>query len=322
MARLSWDDDTLAAVDKLRPPPAAFAASYTRWPAGELIAGVSYVCDYRAEEEWGVAKPRRTITSDDPRRFQMTADARRHISLCTTANAVALRADGPLPKTFAWGDVLGEDYASFYQSTLDGVQGRDMYRLNWLTVPQLRAEVKHLGVTPLPRTKAALLDVLRQHVEPTFPDVWPGWFHYGDLLVLRADSGVSARALQRVRAAVETATLGIGSGSGPFHSGLFFYDTTDETAELVAERTRAFDLHDERMAALGTLEHDLRAEMGAKREHLYFLGEPTEFGGEVRYWMNASNMYGWFSLDELRRRDFDACRRRRLASAPADEVAE
>jgi hypothetical protein len=310
------------------PTTASFCPGYYRAQDGTVIAGLAYRTDYRAEEEWGIGDLRKAITSDNPRRFCMTRTASSHIVLFTDVTGLVFdTAKSGVPGTLRWGDPIGDpwykstQYADDFDLRCDGVQGKESLR--WKKQKELREIARDLGVKPLPRTNDALRAAIRSHPGwvGSQPNCWPAWFSTGKQLVLRADRGLAQQILGYLIEAIETGTLGIGSGSGLFSTGLFFYDTRDETPEMIKIREAEFDWHDEQMRKLQPVMDELK-----RRGHdWFFLGKPRQGGwkradqeenDEVRYWLNGCGSslnsvvtktaarsypqpYGWYTLQEL-----------------------
>lgn len=301
--------------------PRSFVAAFTETPDGVPIAGLVYQTNYRAEEESGVSELRKCITGDNPRRFRMTRGARDLVGVFEDANAIVLSAH-PLPERVRWGfsecRLGGDDFENYqfhYENARARLQEIDVPAPHLATVASLRQLAEEHGLPkPWPRRKAELHAALCEHLKSrgSHRDRWPGWFHYGSHLVLRAEGdGLAARILRRLRRAAQEGTLGLANGSdSPFATGLFIYDTRDETPGLVANREAAFDWHDARMAELEPVKEELKR----KGISWFALGRPTEMerDGEkqVRYWLNGMSgrdypqPFGWYTLEELRQLKF------------------
>lgn len=313
-----------------RSEPRAFVAGYVETPDGVPIASLVYQTDYRSEEEWGVGQLRNAITSDDPRRFRMTRRARDLVGVFEDANAIVLstrRLTEPLRWDFAQCRLGGDDFENYqfhYENARARLQEIDVPAPHLATVASLGQLAEEHGLPkPWPRRKADFHAALSEHIQRNAPprDVWPGWFHYGQHLVLRAEGdGLAARILRRLRRAAQEGTLGLANGSdSPFATGLFIYDTRDETPGLVANREAAFDWHDARMAELEPVKEELKR----KGITWFALGRPTEMERDgkrqVRYWLNGMSgrdypqPFGWYTLEELRQLKFISDARERAA---------
>lgn len=287
----------------------------------EPIVGLTFRTDYDASQEYGIRDIVNAVTGPDPRRYQMTPEARLRFSVCTDRNAFAVSVR-PLPPTFAWGEELpgaSRSYSDRWQSAIRWVRGVRTFS-DWDTMVELRAEAKLRGVSPLPRRKDALLDAINAATNPhpcEHPEHWPVPFGGGQTLIVRADGGASAVIVAGLRDAIDAGTFAIGSASGPFHTGLLFYDARDETQALRDQRDANHAWYDARMAELAPV----RAELEARGHTFRSIGEPREGGwntkrgqedSAVRYWVathggrGAQQVSGWYSLDELRAEVFAA----------------
>lgn len=293
-------------------------------PSGDPIIGLHYMCDFRAEEEWGVSDLRKAITTDNPRQFKQSRKATKHIATFSDVNGLVLSVRDLDFTSLTWDEQIDPymrrqypDKSSDYAEFMD--RERFDYRLLWKyedkKLPELRQDAKGLGISPLPRKKADLVNAILNKVDTLETRTsWPGWFHFGKDLVLRADAGPVADVLTKIIEATRKGTLGIGNGSGPFSSGLFLYDTRDESKELQKKREADFDWYDARMAELEPVAKDLEENF----LKFYFLGNPSTLDtGDgrqvVRYWLNSHGtkhaydgrqIFGWFTLEELQDRSF------------------
>lgn len=289
-------------------------------PDGDPIIGLSYQTDYKAEEEWGVADLRKAITGPDPIRFAQTPEGAECIRFFSDCNGMVLSTGPRTDAELAWGDPVGEfgdtRYRGDYEFALFRIAGID----RWTTVPELRAKAKELGVKPLPSRKEDLIAAITGRLSATGDSaglVAPAWFQSGNDLVIRADGdGPAARVVAKLVAAARAGRLGIGDGSGPFHSGLVLFDAADMTPGQITEITEQHRWHAERMAEL----EPVKQELLDRGYRFYFLGNPKlirrkgDSEERLYYWLNAmssrnadgsySQPSGWFTLDELRAAKF------------------
>ncbi len=298
--------------------PATFTTAWSDTPDGDPIAGLVHQTDYRAEEEYGIGDLRKALTGTDPRRFAMTERGRQHAAVFSDVNAIVL-SSSPLPDgDLIWGAPISGLPADYAEAWERRQRTRSEYVLDRIAGPHermdvLRVRARELGIAPLPRRKDDLRAAIAAHPDlaSQLPDIWPAECTYGKTLVLRADGDdLTARVVRKLADAVRAGTLGVGSASGPFHSGTFYYDTRDETPQLIAEREAAFDWHDAQMAALRPVQDELKA----KGHSWFFLGKPTKRqDGTVQYWLNGMRSmpgakgrqpYGWYTLEELRAEKF------------------
>lgn len=278
-------------------------------PDGELIVGICYRTDFDATQEYGLGELAQVLTSKDPRRFQMVPTAATHVAVFDDVNGFAL-SKRPLPATLAWGDPLpgwydSGEYVSWWNNQLAWAREYDELPLRRMKVADIRAELAAAGITPLPRLRGELEEAWRAWKAATADEqiAWPAYFGAGETLVFRADTGPTAKVVAALTEAAKAGTLGVGSASSPFSTGMFFYDTRDETDALVTQREAAFDEYDSRMADLAPVE----AELKARGHRFYFLGNPSELDTDdgdvkIRYFLNGSGdpqPSGWYTLDEL-----------------------
>ena len=320
--------------------PRMFTVGLTETPDGEPIVGLVYQTDYRAEEEYGVRDLRKAITGDDPRNFQMTDEAKEHVAFFDGVRGMVL-STRRLPESHVkWGYEVGDpekkigrsfadNYESFYDSSLPYSQGVEAGRnLSWKQVTELRQIAKDLGIKPLPSRKRDLVNAISTapNLKRENPERWPGYFHYGNEMVFRAEGdGATAKVLEKLMDAAKHGTLGIGDASGPFSSGMFFYDTRDETPGLVDQREAGFDWYDEKMTELKPVADKLKE----KGHNWFFLGKPHEINGEIKYWLNGSSgpgynkqPFGWYTLAELESEKFVADLKAKEAEKAAEKTAK
>lgn len=220
------------------------------------IVGTGYTCDYRAEEEWGIADLQKSFGLKD-HDYTMTHVGRDHWATFEGIPSLILSTKWGLEPVATWGhdidrkngdvalhgskDTDGQRWGSydlFFESDLAYAQEFD--RLDeWKTMDEIRAAAKEAGITgPFPRKKADLLSMVRSHplyvAQAKSPNVWPGWFNDGKTLVLRADRGIVADTLKMLAEAAENETLSFGGGSQVFGSGLSLYDGMDVGPKLEA----------------------------------------------------------------------------------------
>lgn len=260
-------------ISAWRGMPGTLTPAIFEGPDGTLLAGLSYQPNPRGEEEWGLADLRESLTGRDPRRFQLLGERQSRISICQDRTAIAAatgkfwgnwNTPGVLPATFSWGEQLHYHFRqeSYATSFVRG-QGLRFFGGNSRVpgVTELRALAKERGIRPLPRKRADLIEALAASMALEDGDLpWPGWFRYGDLLVLRADSGPTQRLLLRLMDAVTSGTLGVCSSvANPYSRGIIFYDTRDEPESLIAAREREFDEYDAAMAAVQPVSEQLQA---------------------------------------------------------------
>lgn len=318
LAELGLTREQLDGFDQHHSSPRSFQMISVETPDGDPIVGLQYSCDYRAEEESGMGKLRKKITGEDERNFGMTEEAAPYVAWFSDGNGLILSTERLDGNEFVWGEEIesrgwgssNADYANFWKGQMTWRVLQEAGVDYHATIPQLRAKAKELGIKPLPAKRDELFDALIETLataaprEENDPGQWPGWFHYGNLLVLRAtDDSPTARVLRRLVRAAKDGTLGIGgSGSGnPFARGFFLYETRDETEGMNEQIDAAFAYHAEKMAAAQPAADFLNS-IGLRA---YFLGNPRPSTGKGRvrfpdependtcYWVNGLRPQGY-----------------------------
>lgn len=303
-ARVGVDRSTFDAMDSHRRSsrPQSITTAYSETPDGQLIVGVCFQTDYDATQEYGIAELREALTGPDKRRFQMLPEATSHVTVFEDRTGFALHVRPTPVRSARWGDpITGPPYGlteyAGVERRIEWFADDDRFALKHTKMQDLRVQARAAGIAPLPRRKDDLVAALVETMPPQ--SHWPAWFAHGNVLVMRADAGLTCDVLAELADAAVAGRLGVGSASGPFATGVFFYDTADETPALVAKREADFDWYDEQMAALAPV----RATLESRGYRFYALGRPNlQADGVVRYWLNGSGSpqpYGWYSLDEL-----------------------
>lgn len=305
--------------------PAAFQGE-----DGTLIVGLVFKTDYDATQEYGIGDVREAVTGKDPRNFRMTKAGSDHASVFTDVNGFALSSRGRSTTAITWGEPVVADpwggdagYVEQWKRSLPYTQGNGAAQsIRYRKMDELRAIARKVGLSPIPRRKDDVVAALQANEtfqdlygKPERPNTWPAPFQGGATLVVRADTGPAAVIVDALKDAILAGTFGIGSYSGPFRTGVFLYDTADETQAIVDAREARFDWHDARMAEL----EPVKALLKEEGHSFYSLGRPTELesrhgggGPGVYYWLNGSSGYttkggvrvtkqpfGWYTLDEL-----------------------
>jgi hypothetical protein len=325
-----WTDEQIRKAADTHNSTRDFTLAVMDTPDGTPIVGISYQCDYRAEEEWGI-KDLATAINGNKKQAN-------HVGTFTGLHALAI-ATQPIEDLTTWsadifplGDLTtrwpvqrGEAYSSYFRDNYAYAQGLpSSSNLRWKKMPELRELAKTHGVTPIPRKKDDLIEKLVTSDEYSrsaeYPDRWPGWFHNGDVLILRAESGVVADVLDLLYEAGKKNALAIGGGHAAFSSGIGVYDSRDVGKKLKKQRKLEKKWYDRQMKNLEPVAAELK-----KRGHdWYFLGKPkdgfkdlvdysvegnrrTVNSEDVYYWLNGhgrgpgytSQPSGWYTLKEL-----------------------
>ena len=264
-------------------------------PDGVPIVGLNYRCDYRSEEEYGsVALAKAFRNSKDQSKLT--------------------RWEGGVLALFdeSWGSRQEESRQfelaqEHYLSALPYAQKSPATKFRWMNVKEMRAYAREHNVDLKGlRTKVAILERLTESVSAEHPNIWPAWFHYGNVLIMRAGSGIIRDVLGLLFKATAYNTLGVGGGGRVFGSGLSLFDKRDVGPLLQAE----WDEHDEFVRQSMEALEPVKQELKSRGHNWFYLGNPkmisTKDGQEpqVRYWLNGMSRggrqpFGWYSLEEL-----------------------
>lgn len=280
------------------------------------IMGISYRCDFRAEEEMGQGKLAATFAStgdpqsnpyrsgwvlDHPGRTTHFTQAD-HLTL--TEDALCLHTDRPSPSAHRQ---LSE--ALSYIEHSDNADTDRLADPRGSTMAHMRVEASQLKIPG--RTKmnrAELLAAIRAAKAPqgAARPSHAAWFHYGNMLVLPRTDDDFGQVVTRLASAAEAGALGVGGLVATFSRGLFLFDTRDLGEQARAGIHDANQEHRADMAALAPVEQ----RMTARGHRPYFLGNPRrDEDGSARYWLNGPKLelpsgrtrqvHGWYTLDEL-----------------------
>jgi hypothetical protein len=321
---LGWTEQQIRTASGT-PSAREFTVAVVDTPDDFPIVGIAYGCDYRSEEEAGSTDLYRKIRGDDPNLWKMRFGSGVHIRKFAGLHALALSvhelAADPvwgqdiriLTGTGPWniaaqagGRWYDDCYDSHFAYGLHYVHGLPGQRLQYRSVTELRHLAKTFGIRPLPTKKDLLVDAIQSSpayaASAASPNKWPGWFHNGTTLVLRADRGIVADVLDLLFEASERGTFAVGGagGSNPFGSGMAFYDALDVGPKLERERFETAVWTARWNKKLETV----KAELKSRGHGWYALDGPSEIGGTVKFWLNGHSRggkqpFGWFTLEEL-----------------------
>lgn len=286
-----------------------FGLSYTETSDGWPIVGVKYQCDFRSEEETGMG--------DMIRNFENTEDQTK-ICFDTPEGGFVF-----LAKHYIY-DVNREILAAraFWSQSIGYAQGAEVLNTYRLTVKEMKEWAKDNNLSLKGLTKRDQIEAkVRAHSIKTSkketPNQWPGWFHYGGVMYLKAE-GIVHDVLKLIWMAGGEGSIGVLGGSQAFGRGFGFYDKRDIGPLLAAELEEADKFYKDSMEALKPVQEALEA----KGHRFYFLGKPQQFNGQpVKYWMNGQvtqlthgkQAFGWYSLEDLKNETFvENARRKKL----------
>lgn len=253
------------------------------------VVGVSYGGDFRSEEERGIPEIARALKDGGHKDRLFTGEA-------GDVWYLGLHADRGL-STWQPEERLRECVETALRRSRE--EARDEHwRDRWLKVAELRDLIRAAGVDgPLPRTKAALQDIVATKVRKQHLLSNVGEFHHGDTLILIPARPVITATLRIL--AESGKHLRMGGSSSPFGRGASLYDERDLTGVTI-ESARA---HADYAHRLNRKAEPTRKAL-RKKGMLFFLGNPTRRDGRDIFWLNYSpnghkQVFGWFTLTEL-----------------------
>lgn len=293
---LGYTDAEIREAAKGRSSTRTISLALMDTPDETPIVGLTYVCDYRAEEEAGISKIAEAFNnaSDQTYKFAITSDG---MHVFSTRD---------LPNDSVHHQVkMSQEY---HARMLPFVQESEARDLNYKTVSELKAYARAHSISLTGRTKKAdILATLIATAKAENPNVWPAWFHFGDNLMFRADKGIIADTLKLLVEAVKANTFAISNSSQVFSSGLGLYDSRDIGPKLKAQWEEQQAAYEADMKKL----EPVAAELKARGHKWFFLGNPTVLRPkdattmETRYWLNGDTVrglgqpFGWYTLEEL-----------------------
>lgn len=238
-----------------------FSLSLLDTPDNEPIVGIEYRCDYRSEEESGINNIRDNALGVLKGEEIMNPKNRSNVACFNGIPSLIISTQPLASSSYLWGhniNIAGgyvgtqgskdnpeahfyDLYDLHFMRALPYAQGLPHeYELDWTTIPKLKALAKSLGLRGLPTRKSEIVEYLQSSSEYTrqakTPYIWPGWFHYGRILVLRADKGVTAEVISHLYRASQRGTLAIGNGTQEHGFGFTLYDGADVGPKLKNER--------------------------------------------------------------------------------------
>lgn len=231
------DEDIRAAADA-NLNPRTFGVAVQDTEDGPIV-GIKYYGDYRWEEENGGPVLAEALTGKDRWHPFILKGREAHFAQFSDVPGGSLVLSvKPMVKPLTWGEPIAEaestwgnilergEYATFWESAVSWAQGLESaHSLSYRKVSELREMLADGGKG---LKKAELVEQVFATQTPVHANRWPGWFHYGDVLILRADAGLVSDVLTLLHVASLEGTLGIGGGGfGPFASGLSLYDAAD-----------------------------------------------------------------------------------------------
>lgn len=344
LLKMGYTDEQIREAASTSTKTRSFTIAVSDTPDGYPLVGITYQCDYRAEEEWGIKELREALCGVDPwEPFINKGKGRYFTQFSDVPGSSLILSVEPIEQLPKWGeDILpddaserawkrrvasGEDYKDHWDGSGKYIREMGSARINarWNTLVELQEYARKIGVEKPARNKQAVVAQIDAADMPGEPNLWPGWFHNGKVLILRADNGIVADVLNLLHVAALERTLAFGSGGyGVFSSGIGLYDAADVGPKTHKEWSDTRKWNIKQMKKL----KPVRQELERKGHAFYFLGNPTNgfkskvnYSGDgheetnpkdVYYWLNgASNWrdsnapkypqaYGWYTIEELK----------------------
>lgn len=318
------DHESLRAVSVLAIPSPETPGGY--------IVGLSYTCDFRAEEEWGSdslhsafasradasTTAHRILTADiaagisrasDPRAYDVIGKPGRQGSLVTVLDDVVSLRTGEIfgPEDEKWSDASREKRAieesrTHIRYARGYVTGRpSLSSLEHETFQTLRARARSLGIERPKTTKRGVIDQIIEASPPSLRYTEPANFHDGRHLVIPRTGAVGIVLDGLLEAVRANALVAGGRLSNPFSRGLVFVDERDFPAQELEKSEAQADWHRSQMIPVQEVGRHLRS----TGTSVYYIGSPRQGeNGEVRYSVNLSHrgigqFWGEFTLAEM-----------------------
>jgi hypothetical protein len=230
--------------------PRSFVAIAHDIPGNSHIVGLTYQCDFKAEEEWGIGDIAKVLNNGRDGEVILNKDSKKHIAFFSDCNGMVISTSPLSYQTLKWGEQGGErfetgrlreEYPESWERLLDYTQGvKSRWTLERAPFTELKAMAKEFEISPIPRSRKELAIVLSQHPrlkeEKSKPLAWPGYFQDGKNLILRADEGPTSEVLKALIESAKSGNLMLINSSVVFARGMILYDVRSETKELKKER--------------------------------------------------------------------------------------
>ena len=301
---------------------------------GEPIVGLRYEIDYRSEEESGRSELMDALGIGKGA-WQMDSSKKNHIAKFGEYSSLIVSVAELDSRVYSWGHDITSLAYGVARGSLDGnyrkidgcydtwftyslLRAQGLNNDNPLThssIPKMKKMAENLGLTRLPKKKAELIKFLESTPEYTAggrrPESWPGWFHYGGTLVLRANGGITASILDLIYETSVLGTMAMGYGEGDSKRAILIYDGED--VGPILKRNRLEHAEWVRDAELKLI--PVETELNKNDYRIYFIGDPIleedESGDLVtKYFLNVhlsgnlGQIMKTYTLDELREEKF------------------
>lgn len=262
----------------------------------DMIVGVTYTGDYRAEEEWGLAHISKslaegTFKKDDVRFFEK--DGKGYL-LIKGERSYNFEEDAK--NSLKTADNRFSNYVDYDERS-------KQFSLERKSVAQLRSEFKG-KIKPLPTKKSDLINAVLDLERPKdFVKHPQGEFHLGNALAIVSDNPAMIATMRHAKDAHDNGSLRVGSSSNPFSNGVVFYDERD------ISRDDKINLIKSEEATKAAVDYISETEKKLKENGRVYANSPR-VGPELKdvrdskYWLNYSpknhkQIFGWFNKDDL-----------------------
>lgn len=290
-------DDDLKKVMELKLNNREAGIGYLSTSEGsDMIVGVTYTGDYRAEEEWGLAHISKslaegTFKKDDVRFFEK--DGKGYL-LIKGERSYNFEEDAKNSLKTA------DDRFSNY---VDYDERNKRFSLERKSIAQLRSEFKG-KIKPLPTKKSDLINAVLDLERPKdFIKHPQGEFHLGNALAIVSDNPAMIATMRHAKDAHDNGSLRVGNSSNPFSNGVVFYDERD------ISRDDKINLIKSEEATKAAVDYISETEKKLKENGRVYANSPR-VGPELKdvrdskYWLNYSpknhkQIFGWFNKEDL-----------------------
>ena len=298
-------DDDLKKVMELKLNNREAGIGYLSTSEGsDMIVGVTYTGDYRAEEEWGLAHISKslaegTFKKDDVRFFEK--DGKGYL-LIKGERSYNFEEDAKNSLKTA------DDRFSNY---VDYEERSKQFSLERKSIAQLRSEFKG-KIKPLPTKKSDLINAVLDLERPKdFIKHPQGEFHLGNALAIVSDNPAMIATMRHAKDAHDNGSLRVGNSSNPFSNGVVFYDERDISREDKINLIKSEEATKAAVDYFSETEKKLK-ENGRVYAAFPNVGPELKDVRDSKYWLNYSpknhkQIFGWFNkegLDKIANGDF------------------
>lgn len=290
-------DDDLKKVMELKLNSREAGIGYLSSSEGsDMIVGVTYTGDHRAEEEYGltyISKSLKegTFKKDDVRFFEK--DGKGYLLI---KGERAYDFEESAERSLKTADTRFSKYANYDERS-------KLYFLDRKSVAQLRSEFKG-KIKPLPTKKNDLINAVLDLDRPKdFIKHPQGEFHSGRALAIVSDNPAMIATMRHAKEAHDNGSLRVGSSSNPSSNGVVFYDERDISREDKINLIKSEEATKVAVDYFSETEKKLK-ENGRVYAAFPNVGPELKDVRDSKYWLNYSSknhklIFGWFNKEEL-----------------------